>query len=75
MIKELGGDVSLSTNFDISATHLLCIRWPRNEKMLGSIASGKWLLHCIYLRDCEREGKFLDVNIDSLFIYCLYIYD
>ncbi|KAF3420403.1 hypothetical protein E2986_06198 [Frieseomelitta varia] len=60
VIKNLGGDVSLDISFDTSATHLLCIRLSRNEKMLGSIASGKWILHCIYLRDCEREGKFLD---------------
>lgn len=66
MIRDLGGDVSSDACFDISATHLLCIRPSRNEKMLGSIASGKWVLHCMYLRDSEQEGKFLDVSIDSL---------
>ncbi|XP_076653820.1 mutagen-sensitive 101 [Halictus rubicundus] len=60
VIKELGGEVSLDATFDTSATHLLCIRPSRNEKMLGSIASGKWVLHCMYLRDSEQEGKFLD---------------
>ncbi|OAD60789.1 DNA topoisomerase 2-binding protein 1-A [Eufriesea mexicana] len=60
VIKSLGGDVSSDSNFDISATHLLCLRPSRNEKMLGSIASGKWILHCMYLRDSEQEGKFLD---------------
>ncbi|XP_076286587.1 mutagen-sensitive 101 isoform X2 [Lasioglossum baleicum] len=60
VIKDLGGEVSLDVNFDMSATHLLCIRPTRNEKMLGSIASGKWILHCMYLRDSEQEGKFLD---------------
>ncbi|XP_076684949.1 DNA topoisomerase 2-binding protein 1-like isoform X2 [Andrena cerasifolii] len=60
VIKDLGGDVSMDANFDMSATHLLCIRPSRNEKMLGSIASGKWVLHCMYLRDSEQEGKFLD---------------
>ncbi|XP_076627119.1 mutagen-sensitive 101 isoform X1 [Colletes latitarsis] len=60
VIKDLGGDVSLDTKFDTSATHLLCLRPARNEKMLGSIASGKWVLHCMYLRDSEQEGKFLD---------------
>ncbi|CAL1689646.1 unnamed protein product [Lasius platythorax] len=59
-ILELGGDVSTDPKFDNSATHLLCIRLSRNEKMLGSIAAGKWLLHCSYLRDCEQEGRFLD---------------
>ncbi|KAH0952086.1 hypothetical protein HN011_008630 [Eciton burchellii] len=60
VIKELDGDVSTDMNFDNSATHLLCIRLSRNEKMLGSIAAGKWILHCSYLRDSEREGRFLN---------------
>ncbi|KAL0125656.1 hypothetical protein PUN28_004619 [Cardiocondyla obscurior] len=59
-IKDLGGDVSMDVNFDNSATHLLCIRPSRNEKMLGSIAAGKWVLHYSYLRDSEQNGKFLD---------------
>ncbi|XP_018314728.1 DNA topoisomerase 2-binding protein 1-A isoform X2 [Mycetomoellerius zeteki] len=60
VIKDLGGDVSTDANFDSSATHLLCIRLSRNEKMLSSIASGKWILHCSYLQDSKREGRFLD---------------
>ncbi|XP_012219736.2 DNA topoisomerase 2-binding protein 1 isoform X1 [Linepithema humile] len=60
VIKQLGGDVSTCTNFDNSATHLLCIRPSRNEKMLSSIAAGKWVLHCSYLRDSDRAGKFLN---------------
>ncbi|CAK9821901.1 DNA topoisomerase 2-binding protein 1-A [Anthophora retusa] len=60
VIKDLGGEISMDSGFDISATHLLCIRPSRNEKMLGSIASGKWILHCMYLRDSEEEGTFLD---------------
>jgi len=31
--------------------------------MLGSIAAGKWILHCSYLRDSEREGRFLNVSV------------
>ncbi|XP_050451407.1 DNA topoisomerase 2-binding protein 1-A isoform X2 [Cataglyphis hispanica] len=60
VIQDLGGDVSTDSKYDNSATHLLCIRLSRNEKMLGSIAAGKWLLHISYLRDCEQEGRFLD---------------
>ncbi|XP_071855891.1 mutagen-sensitive 101 [Bombus fervidus] len=60
VIRDLDGEVSSDACFDISATHLLCIKPSRNEKMLGSIASGKWVLHCMYLRDSEQEGKFLD---------------
>jgi len=54
--------VSTDVNFDNSATHLLCVRPSRNEKMLGSIAAGKWVLHYSYLRDSEQNGKFLDVS-------------
>ncbi|XP_011691670.1 PREDICTED: DNA topoisomerase 2-binding protein 1 isoform X2 [Wasmannia auropunctata] len=59
MIKDLGGDVSAEANFDNTSTHLLCMRLSRNEKMLGSIAAGKWVLHYSYLQDSEREGEFL----------------
>lgn len=60
VIIKLGGDVANDACFDASATHLLCIRPSRNEKMLGSIAAGKWVLHCMYLRDSEINGAFLD---------------
>ncbi|XP_017886293.1 DNA topoisomerase 2-binding protein 1 isoform X2 [Ceratina calcarata] len=60
VIKRLGGDVSTDATFDMSASHVLCIRPSRNEKMLSSIATGKWILHCMYMRDCDQEGRFLD---------------
>ncbi|KAG7202053.1 hypothetical protein KM043_004733 [Ampulex compressa] len=60
VIRDLGAEVSADVGFDPTATHLLCIRPTRNEKMLGSIASGKWVLHCSYLRHSELENKFLD---------------
>ena len=62
-IKNLGGEVSSETHFDSTATHLLCIRPARNEKMLASIAAGKWVLHCSYLRDSVEKKYFLDVSI------------
>ncbi|XP_043282964.1 DNA topoisomerase 2-binding protein 1 [Venturia canescens] len=60
VIKKLGGELSTETHFDPTATHLLCIRPSRNEKMLGSIAGGKWVLHCTYLRDCDEKGEFIN---------------
>ncbi|XP_035738544.1 DNA topoisomerase 2-binding protein 1-A-like isoform X1 [Vespa mandarinia] len=60
VIRNLGGDVVNDGSFDPSATHLMCLRPSRNEKMLGSIAAGKWVLHCMYLRDSEANGNFLD---------------
>lgn len=62
VIKKLGGELSTELNFDPTATHLLCLRPARNEKLLGSIAAGKWVLHCTYLRDCDEQGKFIDVS-------------
>ncbi|XP_011313192.1 DNA topoisomerase 2-binding protein 1 isoform X2 [Fopius arisanus] len=60
LIRKLGGEVSAESVFDDSATHLLCLRPSRNEKMLGSIAGGKWVLHPSYLRACETAGHFVD---------------
>ncbi|XP_044585283.1 DNA topoisomerase 2-binding protein 1-A isoform X2 [Cotesia glomerata] len=59
-IRQLGGEISSDANFDPTATHLLCMKPSRNEKMLGSIASGKWILHCSYIRVCENAGEFVD---------------
>ncbi|KAK0170881.1 hypothetical protein PV328_008672 [Microctonus aethiopoides] len=56
IIKHLGGEVSQDATFDATATHLLCVKPSRNEKMLDSIAAGKRILHCSYLRDCERAA-------------------
>ncbi|XP_016844726.1 DNA topoisomerase 2-binding protein 1-A [Nasonia vitripennis] len=60
LIKELGGEVSTESSFDITATHLLCLKPARNEKVLGSIASGKWVLHYLYIEACRDEKKFVD---------------
>ncbi|KAI4502718.1 hypothetical protein M0802_001762 [Mischocyttarus mexicanus] len=60
VIRKLGGDVVTDASFDPSATHLMCLKLSRNEKLLGSIAAGKWVLHCMYLRDSEANGNFLD---------------
>lgn len=60
VILNLGGEVSTESTFDSTATHLLCMKPSRNEKILCSIASGKWILHANYIKDCEIANKFLD---------------
>ncbi|XP_051154922.1 DNA topoisomerase 2-binding protein 1 isoform X2 [Leptopilina boulardi] len=60
VIIELGGEVSTELTFDSTATHLLSFKPARNEKVLGSIASGKWILHPNYIKDSEIANKFLD---------------
>lgn len=61
-IKELGGEISTEANFDPSATHIISMRPAKNEKILGGIASGKWILHLLYIQECQKHGKFLDVS-------------
>ncbi|XP_012256497.2 DNA topoisomerase 2-binding protein 1-A isoform X1 [Athalia rosae] len=60
VILALGGSVSTEAHFVPTATHLLCVKPARNEKLLSSIAAGLWILSHHYLRDCEAEGRFLD---------------
>lgn len=71
LIKEMGGEVSTESSFDITATHLLCLKPARNEKVLGSIASGKWVLHYLYIEACRDEKKFVDV---STYLNLIYVY-
>ena len=47
---------------DPDATHVVAIKLSRSEKMLGSIASGKWLLHHSYISMCMKHDKLL-VNL------------
>lgn len=69
MLKELGGEVSCESAYDPSSTHLLCMKPARNEKVLSSIAAGKWVLHSSYVEACNKENKFLNVSY-SLYTFC-----
>ncbi|GFR12558.1 DNA topoisomerase 2-binding protein 1-A [Trichonephila clavata] len=59
IIKTLGGEVSDEKAFDISSTHLILEKPIKNEKLLSSIASGKWVLHPQYFTACEEQMKFV----------------
>ncbi|XP_063222118.1 DNA topoisomerase 2-binding protein 1-A isoform X2 [Bacillus rossius redtenbacheri] len=59
LVGALGGAVSQSSSYDPACTHLVCERLARSERMLGSIAAGKWVLHPSYLSDSQRAGRFL----------------
>lgn len=59
MIMDLGGQVSDKTVFDSTATHLICGKPARSEKLLGSIASGKWVLHKSFIDASCRAGTFV----------------
>lgn len=59
MIMELGGVVCEGAELDPEATHLLCAAPGRSEKMLGSIAAGRWVLHPLYITKSHAQGYFL----------------
>ncbi|XP_017784595.1 PREDICTED: DNA topoisomerase 2-binding protein 1-A [Nicrophorus vespilloides] len=60
MLEMLGIGVSELTNYDPSSTHLICPKLSRNEKLLASMAAGKWVLHTSYVQDSAEAGKLLD---------------
>ncbi|XP_023318938.1 DNA topoisomerase 2-binding protein 1-A isoform X3 [Trichogramma pretiosum] len=60
LILSLGGEVSTESSYDPTATHLLCFKPARNEKVLSSIAAGKWVLHYFYIEACANVNGFVD---------------
>ncbi|XP_050354727.1 DNA topoisomerase 2-binding protein 1-B isoform X2 [Nymphalis io] len=60
MILYLGGEVCDGAELDLEATHLLCSAPGRSEKMLGSVAAGKWVLHPAYVARSRQAGRFLE---------------
>lgn len=65
-LQSLGATVSELNNYDATSTHLISNRPSRNEKMLSSMAGGKWILHPDYIKKSLEIGKLADV---SYFIY------
>ncbi|KAJ8733641.1 hypothetical protein PYW07_014192 [Mythimna separata] len=59
MIAHLGGEVCEGAELDPEATHLLCAAPGRSEKMLGSIAAGRWVLHPVYIAKSRAAASFL----------------
>ncbi|KAL0895305.1 hypothetical protein ABMA27_011449 [Loxostege sticticalis] len=59
MIQYLGGEVCEGSELDPEATHLLCAAPGRSEKMLGSVAAGRWVLHPAYIARSRAVGSFL----------------
>ena len=50
---------SNTSGCDPDATHIVAQKLSRTEKMLGSIASGKWVLHPSYIDACLAADKVL----------------
>ncbi len=68
MVKDLGGIVLDSKEFDASCSHLIAGSTFRNEKLLGSIASGKWVLTSAYLDASKMAGHFVSVSARSVYL-------
>jgi hypothetical protein len=60
VIEELGGTVLESNQYDPTCTHLVVAKVGSNEKLLTSIAAGKWILHPEWLIESEKEKRFLE---------------
>ncbi|XP_026726521.1 DNA topoisomerase 2-binding protein 1 [Trichoplusia ni] len=59
MITSLGGEICEGAELDPLATHLICAAPGRSEKMLGSVAAGRWVLHPLYITSSHAAGSFL----------------
>uniref|UniRef100_A0A1B0CTU4 BRCT domain-containing protein n=2 Tax=Lutzomyia longipalpis TaxID=7200 RepID=A0A1B0CTU4_LUTLO len=59
MIADLGGVALTSDTYDPSCTHLVFERLNQGEKVMGAVASGKWILNIKYIHDSFRSKRFL----------------
>lgn len=76
LIESVGGIISDQiTLFDEASTHLICPILSRNEKMLASVAAGKWVLHTSYLEDSAKAGHFLNVSTLKLLFTSIILKD
>ena len=57
--ESKGVQISTEKLFDPETTHLVARKMWRSEKMLGSIASGKWILHPSYIEACFAAKEIL----------------
>lgn len=62
--KRLRGEISENlANYDPECTHFLCERPNRGEKMLGCIASGKWVLGLAYIEESFAQNCFVNEEL------------
>ena len=57
--KSKGVRISSDILCDPGATHVVAQKMSRSEKMLGAIASGKWILHPSYVEACMAAKEIL----------------
>lgn len=61
ILAKLGAVVSPADYYDAATDAVIATKVARSEKILGSIAGGKPILHPTYLDDCDAQGKILEV--------------
>ena len=59
-IETLGGTVIEASNYDSACTHLVVSKIGSNEKLLNSIAAGKWVLHPEWLSESAKQNRFVE---------------
>lgn len=61
-IVELGGKVedNVKNSFISLCTHIVVKEFNLTEKVLGGLASGKWILQPDFILDSHRQGKWLE---------------
>lgn len=62
-LQSLHVTVSDLSNYDPASTHLISNRPSRNEKMLSSMAGGKWILHPDFVKKSLEVGRLVDVIV------------
>jgi len=73
-IQTLGGEVVGSGIFTPEVDAVLAHKLVRSEKVLASIASGKFILKESYLDHCVKNGKFMAVSSSFLItLFQLYV--
>ncbi|XP_042858733.1 uncharacterized protein LOC122244822 isoform X2 [Penaeus japonicus] len=61
-IEELGGKIedNAKNTFISLCTHVIVKEFNLTEKVLGALASGKWILQPEFVEDSHREGRWLE---------------
>ena len=47
-------------DFKSYCTHIIASKLTKSEKVLGGMATGKWILHPDYVHDSYTAGNWLD---------------
>ena len=61
-LVKLGGRMrrDIGKHFDPQATHMVTGTVTRSEKILCSVASGRWVLHPSYIAESLAQGRWLE---------------